>query len=76
MRPTRWLRLRIACAVGVLAMLVVELTGHRTSAIELVQLVLIGGIVVTSVLDVRDHRRDGRDGRGGPDRRGDLDRPR
>jgi hypothetical protein len=56
-RRTRWLRARIACAVGVLVLLVVELTGHQSLPIEVVQLTLVGGIVVTSVLDVVDLRR-------------------
>jgi hypothetical protein len=56
-RRTRWLRARIACAAGVLVLLVVELTGHRNLPIEVVQLTLTGGIVVTSVLDLVELRR-------------------
>jgi hypothetical protein len=49
--------LRIACATGVLVLLVVELSGHRSLPIEITQLSLIAGIVVTSVVDVMDLRR-------------------
>jgi len=48
--------------VGVLVLLVVEVSGHRSLPVETVQLVLIGGIVVSSVLDLADFRRQRRDG--------------
>jgi hypothetical protein len=54
---TKWFRLRLAFAVGVLALLAVELIGHRSRPVILIQAVLIGGIVVTSGLDLRDLRR-------------------
>jgi hypothetical protein len=50
---TKWLRLRAVFAVGVLALLVVELTtGRRGWPIVVPQAVLIVGIVITSLLDL------------------------
>jgi len=40
----------------VLGLLGVELSGHRGWPVVLIQAMLIGGIVVTSVLDLRDLR--------------------
>ena len=53
-RATRWFRLRLAFAIGVLALLVVELTGHRGLPVVIPQALLIAGIIITSVLDLRD----------------------
>jgi hypothetical protein len=60
MKATKWVRIRGVLAVGVLALVVVELTGRRSWSVVVPQVVLIVGIVVTSVLDVialRRHRR-------------------
>jgi hypothetical protein len=54
---TKWLRLRAVFAVGVLVLVIIELTGHRSWPVVLVQALLIFGIVTTSLLDVRDLRR-------------------
>ena len=55
---TKWFRLRVAFAVGVLALLGVELSGRKNlPPVVLVQAVLIVGIIVTSALDLRDLRR-------------------
>lgn len=53
---TKWFRLRVLFALGVLALLGVELSGRRDWPVVLVQTLLIGGIIVTSVLDLRDLR--------------------
>jgi len=59
-RPSevKWFRLRVAFALGVLILLVVELPGHRSWLVIVPQALLILGIIVTSVLDIRDVRRD------------------
>jgi len=59
-RPSevKWFRLRVAFALGVLILLVVELSGHRSWLVIVPQALLILGIIVTSVLDIRDVRRD------------------
>ena len=54
---TKWFRLRVACALGVLVLLVVQLSGHRSGLVVLLQTLLIAGIIVTSALDLRDLRR-------------------
>jgi len=55
---TKWFRLRVAFAVGVLALLGVELSGRKNlPPVVLVQAVLIVGIIVTSAVDLRDLRR-------------------
>lgn len=53
---TKWFRLRLAFAVGVLVLLAIELTGHRSWPVLLLQVLLIIGIVITSALDLRDLR--------------------
>lgn len=53
---TKWFRLRVACAIGVLAGLAFELSGQRSWPVILLQAVLIVGIIVTSALDLRDMR--------------------
>lgn len=56
MRPStrpRWLGLRVAFASVVVALLVFELFTHRYWYVSLVQAVLVVGIIVTSVLDLR-----------------------
>jgi uncharacterized membrane protein YecN with MAPEG domain len=62
-RPSVWLRIRFGCAAGVLVLVLVgvELAGWRTWPVVVVQIVLIAGIVATSVLDLRGlrHRRAG-----------------
>jgi len=57
-RPSevKWFRLRVAFAAGVLVLLVVELTGHRTWLVVVPQALLVVGIIVTSVLDLGDVR--------------------
>jgi len=59
-RPSevKWFRLRVAFALGVLILLVVELFGHRSWLVIVPQALFIVGIIVTSVLDIRDVRRD------------------
>jgi hypothetical protein len=59
-RPSevKWFRLRVAFALGVLILLVVELSGHRSWLVIVPQALFIVGIIVTSVLDIRDVRRD------------------
>jgi 4-amino-4-deoxy-L-arabinose transferase-like glycosyltransferase len=54
---TRWFRLRLAFALGVLVLLVFELFGHRSWLVVLPQALLIVGIIITSALDLRDLRR-------------------
>jgi len=58
-RPSevKWFRLRVAFALGVLILLVVELSGHRSWLVIVPQALLILGIIVTSALDLRDLRR-------------------
>jgi hypothetical protein len=51
---TKWLRLRVAFALGVLALLAVELSGHRSLLVTIPQALLILGIIATSALDLRD----------------------
>jgi len=59
-RPSevKWFQLRVAFALGVLILLVVELSGHRSWLVIVPQALFIVGIIVTSVLDIRDVRRD------------------
>jgi len=54
---TKWFRLRVAFASGVLVLLAFELSGHRTWLVILIQTLLILGIIVTSALDLLDLRR-------------------
>ncbi len=54
---TKWFRLRVAFALGVLVLLALELFGHRSLLVVLLQALLILGIIVTSALDLRDLRR-------------------
>jgi hypothetical protein len=54
---TKWFRLRVAFALGALAILAFELSGHRSWLVILLQALLIVGIIVTSALDLRDLRR-------------------
>jgi hypothetical protein len=49
--------LRLVLALGVVALLGLELAGHRAWFVVLPQALLIVGIVVTSALDIRDLRR-------------------
>jgi len=51
---TKWFRLRVAFALGVLALLAVELSGHRSLLVAIPQALLILGIIATSALDLRD----------------------
>jgi len=37
---TTWFRLRVACALGVLVLLLVELSGHRSELVVLLQTLL------------------------------------
>jgi|SRR5665213_194057 len=53
-KATRWFRLRLAFAIGVLILLAVELTGHRSWIVVALQALLIIGIIITSALDLRD----------------------
>jgi len=48
----------VLSALGVLGLLGVELSGRRNWPVVLVQALLIVGIIVTSVLDLRDLRRE------------------
>ena len=68
---TKWFRLRVACAVGVLAGLAFELSGQRSWPWILLQAVLIVGIIVTSALDLRDLRSRRKATPGPPKRVGD-----
>ena len=54
---TRWFRLRLAFALGVLVLLAFELSGHRSLLVTLAQALLILGIIITCALDLRDLRR-------------------
>jgi hypothetical protein len=65
MSATKWIRLRLAFAIGVLVLLAIELSGHRSWPLFLLQGLLIVGIVVTSALDLRDFR-GGRTAASGP----------
>jgi len=53
---TKWFRLRVVFAIGVLPLLAIELSGHRSWPVVLIQTLLIVGIVITSLLDLRDLR--------------------
>ena len=53
---TKWFRLRLAFAIGVLVLLAIELSGHRSWPVILLQGLLIVGIVITSALDLRNLR--------------------
>jgi hypothetical protein len=50
---TRWFWIRAVCALGVLGLLVVELSGHRGPAVVVPQALLIVCIVITSALGLR-----------------------
>jgi hypothetical protein len=65
MSATKWFRLRLAFAIGVLVLLAIELSGHRSWPLFLLQGLLIVGIVVTSALDLRELR-GGRTAASGP----------
>jgi hypothetical protein len=54
---TRWLRLRMAFALGVPGLLIYELAVRQNWLLVLTQVLLILGIIVTSALDLRDLRR-------------------
>ena len=64
---TKWFRLRVAFALGVLILLAIELGGHRSWLVVVPQVLLIAGITVTSVLDVRGLRRTRTPGPGSPE---------
>jgi hypothetical protein len=53
---TKWLRLRVAFALGVLVLLAVELSGYRGLIVTFPQALLILGIIVTSALDAMKER--------------------
>jgi len=63
---TRWFWIRVALAVGVVALLAVELAGHRTWYVVALQAVLIVGIVLTSAADLREIRHGATKRGGGP----------
>jgi hypothetical protein len=54
--PTKWFRLRLVLGVGVLALLAVDLSDHWRWPVLLAQDLLIAGVVVTSLLDLREVR--------------------
>jgi hypothetical protein len=54
---TKWFPLRVAFALGVLVLLAVELSGHRSWFVVLLQTLFILGIIVTGALDLWDLRR-------------------
>ena len=54
---TKWFRLRVTFALGVLVLLGLELSGHRGWLVIVPQVLLIAGVIVTSALDLRDLRR-------------------
>jgi hypothetical protein len=54
---TKWLRLRALFAVVVLVLLAVELFGQRSWLLGAIQILFIAGIVVISILDLRELRR-------------------
>jgi hypothetical protein len=60
---TKWFRLRVAFALGVLVLLALELSGHPSWPVFLPQALFIVGIIVTSALDLRDCRKSGLSGR-------------
>jgi uncharacterized membrane protein YoaK (UPF0700 family) len=47
----------VAFAVGVLALVAVEISGHKSWPVVLLQALLIVGIIVSSAFDLRDPRR-------------------
>jgi hypothetical protein len=51
--PSKWLRIRAGLAV-VVALVIVELTGHRPWPVVLIQGLGIVGIIITVVLDLWD----------------------
>ena len=58
MTATKWLKVRAVLAVGVLTLLVVELTtASRSLAVVIPQTILIVAIVITVPLDFWDRRR-------------------
>jgi fructose-specific phosphotransferase system IIC component len=54
---TKWLRLRALFAGVVLVLLAVELFGQRSWLLGAIQILFIAGIIVTSILDLRELRR-------------------
>jgi hypothetical protein len=54
---TPWLLVRAACAIVVLSMVGVELSGEKTVLIIAIQVVFLLGIYITIPLDVRYRRR-------------------
>jgi hypothetical protein len=54
---TKWLWVRVVLAVAVLVMVGVELSGHRPTAMVVVQAILIVGILATVVADLVAWRR-------------------
>ena len=53
--PTsKWLRIRAGLAVVVVALVIVELTGHRSRPVPVIQGICIVGIIITVGLDLWD----------------------
>jgi hypothetical protein len=52
--PSKWLRIRAGLAVVVVALVIVELTGHRSWPVALIQGICIAGIIITVGLDLWD----------------------
>jgi hypothetical protein len=64
---SKWLRIRAGLAVVVVALVIVELTGHRPWPVVLIQGICIVGIIITVVLDVWDIVRRRAAGSGSPE---------
>ena len=54
---TPWLLARAACAVVVLSLVGVELTGGKTTMVVAIQMAFLLGVYITIPLDVRYRRR-------------------
>jgi hypothetical protein len=52
--PSKWLRIRAGLAVVVVALVIVELTGHRSRPVALIQGLCIVGIIITVGFDLWD----------------------
>jgi hypothetical protein len=54
---TPWLLIRAGCAVVVLSMVGLELTGEKSTLVVAIQIVFLLGVYVTIPLDLRYRRR-------------------
>jgi hypothetical protein len=51
---SKWVWIRAGLAVVVVALVILEVTGHRSWPVVLIQGMCIVGIIITVVLDLRD----------------------